>query len=135
MHCSTGTTKCHCSQLAADHSPARQLQECVMADLSSVSISFTTAIVYLASGTFFFLLIFLLVMLGISDCHFFNRCCCRCRRKKNYGPYSQIDWDAVDLQVCRMTDPPGSIQGIPATPAPSRRNSLSSQHRVAVNKF
>ena len=34
-----------------------------------------------------------------------------------------------------MTDPPGSIQGIPATPAPSRRNSLSSQHRVAVNKF
>ena len=44
-----------------------------MADLSSVSISFTTAIVYLASGTFFFLLIFLLVMLGISDCHFFNR--------------------------------------------------------------
>ena len=27
------------------------------------------------------------------------RCCCRCRRKKNYGPYSQIDWDAVDLQV------------------------------------
>ena len=45
----------------------------VMSDLSNVSISFTTAIVYLASGTFFFLLIFLLVMLGISDCHFLSR--------------------------------------------------------------
>ena len=44
-----------------------------MGDLSSVSISFTTAIVYLASGAFFFLLIFLLVMLGVSDCHFFSR--------------------------------------------------------------
>ena len=44
-----------------------------MSDLSNVSISFTTAIVYLASGTFFFLLIFLLVMLGISDCHFLSR--------------------------------------------------------------
>ena len=90
----------------------------VMSDLSNVSISFTTAIVYLASGTFFFLLIFLLVMLGISDCHFLSRwaywliktrlytsmnmhfrCCCRCRKKKKYGPYNQIDWDALDLQV------------------------------------
>ena len=91
-----------------------------MSDLSNVSISFTTAIVYLASGTFFFLLIFLLVMLGISDCHFLSRsvllvdlilenlliddgytfrCCCSCRKKKKYGPYNQIDWDALDLQV------------------------------------
>ena len=44
-----------------------------MVDLSNVSISFTTAIVYVFSGVFFFLLIFLLIMLGISDCHFFNR--------------------------------------------------------------
>ena len=37
--------------------------------LSSVSFSFTTAIVYLVSGAVFFLLIFLLVMLGVTDCN------------------------------------------------------------------
>ena len=38
--------------------------------LSSVSISFTTAIVYIVSGVVFFLLIFLLVMVGVTDCNF-----------------------------------------------------------------
>ena len=44
-----------------------------LSDISSVSFSLTTAILYLLSGAFFFLLIFLLVMLGVSDCHFFSR--------------------------------------------------------------
>ena len=42
--------------------------------LSSVSISFTTAIVYIVSGVVFFLLIFLLVMVGVTDCN------CDCSR-------------------------------------------------------
>ena len=37
--------------------------------LSSVSISFTSAIVYIVSGVVFFLLIFLLVMVGVTDCN------------------------------------------------------------------
>ena len=36
--------------------------------LSSVSISVTSAVVYFVSGTIFFSLIFLLVMLGVTDC-------------------------------------------------------------------
>ena len=38
-----------------------------MADLSSVSISFTSAVVYAVSGTIFALLIFLLVLMGVSN--------------------------------------------------------------------
>ena len=39
-----------------------------MAGLSNVSISVTSAVVYFVSGTIFFSLIFLLVMLGVTDC-------------------------------------------------------------------
>ena len=39
-----------------------------MAGLSNVSISLTSAVVYFVSGTIFFSLIFLLVMLGVTDC-------------------------------------------------------------------
>ena len=40
-----------------------------MAGLSNVSISVTSAVVYFVSGTIFFSLIFLLVMLGVTDCN------------------------------------------------------------------
>ena len=46
----------------------------IIMGLSSVSISFTTAIVYIVSGVVFFLLIFLLVMVGVTDCN------CGCSR-------------------------------------------------------
>ena len=46
----------------------------IIMGLSSVSISFTTAIVYIVSGIVFFLLIFLLVMVGVTDCN------CDCSR-------------------------------------------------------
>ena len=49
--------------------------------LSAVSISFTTAIVYIVSGAVFFFLIFLLVMLGVTDCN------CDCSR---YNPDLEI---------------------------------------------
>ena len=39
-----------------------------MAGLSNVSISVTSAVVYFVSGAIFFSLIFLLVMLGVTDC-------------------------------------------------------------------
>lgn len=40
----------------------------MMAGLSNVSISVTSAVVYFVSGAIFFSLIFLLVMLGVTDC-------------------------------------------------------------------
>ena len=36
---------------------------------SSVSISITSAIVYVISGLVFFLLVFLLVMMGVTNCN------------------------------------------------------------------
>ena len=36
---------------------------------SSVSISITSAIVYVVSGLVFFLLVFLLVMMGVTNCN------------------------------------------------------------------
>ena len=39
-----------------------------MSALSSVSISVTSAVVYAVSGTIFALLIFLLVLMGVSNC-------------------------------------------------------------------
>ena len=35
---------------------------------NSVSMSVTTALIYGVSGTFFFLLVFLLVMMGLTNC-------------------------------------------------------------------
>ena len=43
---------------------------CKMAEMeSSVSISITSAIVYIVSGLVFFLLVFLLVMMGVTNCN------------------------------------------------------------------
>jgi hypothetical protein len=42
---------------------------------ASVSISTTSAIVYALSGLVFFTLVFLLVMMGVTNCHW--ECCGR----------------------------------------------------------
>ena len=42
---------------------------------SSVSISTTSAIVYVISGLVFFFLVFLLVMMGVTNCNW--SCCSR----------------------------------------------------------
>ena len=45
--------------------------------LANVSISFTSAVVYAVSGLIFLLLIFLLVLMGVSNCD------CHCSRSEN----------------------------------------------------
>ena len=42
---------------------------------SSVSISTTSAIIYMLSGLVFFFLVFLLVMMGVTNCNW--DCCAR----------------------------------------------------------
>ena len=44
------------------------ISSAAMSALSSVSISVTSAVVYAVSGTIFALLIFLLVLMGVSNC-------------------------------------------------------------------
>ena len=83
---------------------------------NSVSMSVTTALIYGVSGTFFFLLVFLLVMMGLTNCDWhcrrenrsfvvslidfpLFRCFKMCRRKhKNRGLPSRLDWTFVDIE-------------------------------------
>merc|ERR1719445_2249569 len=51
--------------------------------VDSVSISITSAIVYGVSGGLFFLLIFLLILIGLCNCNCDNYRCCRKKKRKN----------------------------------------------------
>jgi len=51
--------------------------------VDSVSISITSAIVYGVSGGLFFLLIFLLVLIGLCNCNCDNYKCCKKKKRKN----------------------------------------------------
>jgi len=98
-----------------------------MGGLSSVSISITSAIIYVVFGGIFFLLIFLLVMVGVTDCNWdCNRCWCWWRRRRKAQSGEKIDWKALDLQSSNGSDSPRALPGIPTTPAPSRKTSISS---------
>jgi len=97
-----------------------------MGGLSSVSISITSAVVYGVFGAVFFLLIFLLVLLGVTDCNWdCNRCWCWWRRRKSSSG-EKIDWKSLDLQSSNGSDSPRILPGLPTTPAPSRKTSVSS---------
>lgn len=58
----------------------------IMSGLSEVSISFTSAVVYAVSGLIFALLIFLLVLMGISNCD------CKCR---GWVTVLFLDWSGL----------------------------------------
>ena len=53
---------------------------------NSVSMSVTTALIYGVSGTFFFLLVFLLVMMGLTNCDW------HCRQDRGSFVVSLIDF-------------------------------------------
>lgn len=97
-----------------------------MGGLGDVSISITSAVVYGVFGAIFFLLIFLLVLLGVTDCNWdCNRCWCWWRRRKSSSG-EKINWKSLDLQSSVGSESPRVLPGLPTTPAPSRRTSISS---------
>ena len=60
----------HCvSVLWTSHEECDLISIKKMGGLSSVSMSITSAIIYVIFGGIFFLLIFLLVMIGVTDCN------------------------------------------------------------------
>ena len=59
---------------------------------NSVSMSVTTALIYGVSGTFFFLLVFLLVMMGLTNCDW------HCRQDHSSFVVSLIDFPLQMLQ-------------------------------------
>jgi len=106
---------------------------------ASVSISITSAIVYIVSGLVFFGLVFLLVMMGVTNCNWTccNRCCCCCcfcssncckRRsslKKPINP-NHLDWSFLDMEARKKGE---SI--IP--PAPRRKTSVTPLYKWHFN--
>jgi len=112
---------------------------------SSVSISTTSAIVYVVSGLVFFFLVFLLVMMGVTNCDWecCESCCCCCScgccctKKKQTKPVKGQDWTFLDLEARSNPDsedvwflrltPRKMAESIPAAaPRPLRKNSCDS---------
>ena len=67
--------------------------------LFPVSMSMTTALIYGVSGSFFFLLVFLLVMMGLTNCNW----SCRWVNKSNCTQFQQL-WSSFLIPPYSTSD-------------------------------
>eukprot|EP00090_Calanus_glacialis_P020212 TRINITY_DN31090_c0_g1_i1.p1 TRINITY_DN31090_c0_g1~~TRINITY_DN31090_c0_g1_i1.p1 ORF type:complete len:116 (-),score=28.49 TRINITY_DN31090_c0_g1_i1:303-650(-) len=102
---------------------------------NTVSMSITSAIVYAFSGGLFFLLIFLLIMIGISNCNWECKGCCSCcwcfrRKKRKSAEVSKLDWKFLDLKVSSNghSVPHAGLSNPSNPPAPQPRSAHSRQN-------
>jgi len=110
---------------------------------TSVSMSMTTALIYGVSGSFFFLLVFLLVMMGLTNCDWNCNCFKSCykKRKQNQELPSRLDWTFVDIEKrsgagngIKPMYPPAMCRAVATAPAPMVRQ-LSSNSSFLHMEF